>query len=281
MGDSRVVNDLAVVLRTWRDRVRPADVGLSAGADRRSPGLRREELAALSGISVDYLVRLEQGRARNPSPQVLASLARALRVNSSERDILFRAAGIAPPTAGIISTHVSPGVHRILDRLENTPVAVYTASWDFVQSNTTWDALFAGEVAREGREANLVWRAFTSNNIPVIWADGEATAFQRDLVADLHTVASAYPRDPGLASLIADLRRQSTSFDTMWREWDVTRQPARPKRVRSATVGAVTLNCDILTTHDLDLRLVVYTAAPGSADAEKLDLLRVVGVQGS
>ncbi|GEC77016.1 transcriptional regulator [Microbacterium maritypicum] len=235
----------------------------------------------MSGISVDYLVRLEQGRARNPSPQVLASLARALRISSSERDILYRAAGVAPPAAGIISTHVSPGVHRILDRLENTPVAAYTASWDFVQSNTMWDALFAGEVERVGREANLVWRAFTLKDIPVIWGDGEATAFQRDLVADLHAAASGYPRDPGLSSLIADLRRKSTSFDDMWREWDVTRQPAPPKRVRSATVGTVTLDCDILTTHDVDLRLVVYTAPPGSEDAEKLDLLRVVGVQGS
>jgi len=275
------MNDLAVALRTWRDRVTPADVGLPAGTDRRSPGLRREELAELAGISVDYLVRLEQGRARNPSPQVLAALARALRVNAAERDVLFRAAGVAPPPAGTISTHVSPGVHRIMDRLRDTPVAVYTAAWDFVQSNALWDALFAGEKGRTGREANLAWRAFTAADVPVAWGEGEEDAFRRDLAADLHTALSAYPGDPHLASLIADLRQVSAGFDTVWREWDVTRQPARPKQIPAPGVGAVTLDCDILTTHDTDLRLIVYTVAPGSEDAGKLDLLRAVGAHSS
>lgn len=275
------MNDLGVALRTWRDRVSPADVGLPPGADRRSPGLRREELAALAGISVDYLVRLEQGRARNPSRQVLAALARALRVNEAERDVLFRAAGVTPPQAGTVSTHVSPGVHRVLDRLRDTPVAVYTAAWDFVQSNALWNALFSGETPRTGRDANLVWRAFTAADVPVEWGEGEEDAFRRDLAADLHTAQSAYPEDPHLAAFIADLRQESAEFDAVWREWDVSRQPSRPKRVRSAAVGTVTLDCDILTTHDTDLRIVVYTAAPGSEDAGKLDLLRVVGAHSS
>jgi transcriptional regulator with XRE-family HTH domain len=127
--------ELGVALRAWRDRIRPEEVGLPGGGRRRSPGLRREELAGLAGVSVDYLVRLEQGRATNPSPQVLAALARALRLASTERDLLFTCAGVAAPSARVVSRHISPGLQRVLDRLADTPVGVYTASWEQVTAN--------------------------------------------------------------------------------------------------------------------------------------------------
>src|SRR5215470_8862537 len=109
--------ELGAALRAWRDRVRPEEVGLRGGGRRRSPGLRREELASLAGISVDYLVRLEQGRATNPSPQVLAALSRALRLTIEERDHLYTIAGQAAPRRTRIPSHVPPTVQRLVDRL--------------------------------------------------------------------------------------------------------------------------------------------------------------------
>jgi len=226
---------------------------------------------------VDYLVRLEQGRAKNPSPQVLASLARALRITASERDVLYRSAGVAPPPKSSISSHLSPGLQRIIDRLGDSPVGVYTAAWDFVLSNRLWDALFSGETARSGREANLVWRTFTASAMPVVWSRDEAATFAREMVADLHVAASAYPDDLALMSLISDLRTASPLFLHLWDDWHVGRRNNERKVVNSPTVGLVTLDCDVLATADSDLRLVVYTAQPGSADAEKLELLKVVG----
>src|SRR5690606_2815310 len=121
--------ELAGSLRTWRDRVSPADAGLSTGPRRRVPGLRRQEVAELAGLSVEYLARLEQGRAGQRSDAVLASLARVLRLSDQERAHLFRLAGQAEPLSGQIKRHVTPSVQRILDRLTDTPVTVVDASW--------------------------------------------------------------------------------------------------------------------------------------------------------
>jgi transcriptional regulator with XRE-family HTH domain len=208
-----MMNELGVAIRAWRDRVTPAEVGMLAGLDRRSPGLRREELASLSGLSVDYLVRLEQGRAQNPSSQVLASLARALRLSTQERDVLYRTAGIAPPSGAVISTHLSPGLQRILDRLADTPVGVFTVAWDFVLGNRMWHALFGDQTVLPGWESNLIWRAFVSQDIPLVRSDDEATSFAREMVSDLHAARSMYPDDRNLAHLIRDLRRASPAFE--------------------------------------------------------------------
>lgn len=126
------VQEFAEVLRAWRDRLTPREVGLAAGMGRRAPGLRREELAGLAGVSVEYLVRLEQGRSRNPSPQLLGALARALRLTDEERDHLYRVAGVAPPAPAVVPQHIGPGVQRMLDRLGDTPLGVFSASWDLL-----------------------------------------------------------------------------------------------------------------------------------------------------
>jgi transcriptional regulator with XRE-family HTH domain len=128
-------DELGHCIRAWRDRLDPGAAGLSAGARWRAPGLRREELAALTGLSVDYLSRLEQGRASNPSPQVLAALARALRLTDAERSHLYLVAGQAPPGPGAIDRHLTPGVQRMVDRLEEMAVVVYDAIWDLVAWN--------------------------------------------------------------------------------------------------------------------------------------------------
>ena len=122
-------------VRRWRDRVSPAAAGLPLGGHRRADGLRREELAQLAGISVDYVTRLEQGRARNPSEQVVEALGRALRVSGSERDHLFHLAGLVPPGHGTVPAYITPSVQRMLDRLTATPVAVFDAAFTQLLAN--------------------------------------------------------------------------------------------------------------------------------------------------
>jgi transcriptional regulator with XRE-family HTH domain len=272
-------SNLAVALRAWRDRVRPEEVGLPRGGRRRSPGLRREELAGLAGLSVDYLVRLEQGRAAHPSPQVLAALARALRLTGTERDLLYVCARIAPPSATMVPRHVGPGLQRILDRLGDTPVGVYTASWEQVAANPLWQALFGETERPAGRERNLIWRFFLHEGSSVARSVEEYQRFAASMVSDLHDAAAHYGDDPELAAMIADLRARSDWFTQLWDGYTVGRHLSDRKTILSPTVGPVTVDCDILTAPDCDLRIVVYTARPGSEDAGKLDLLRVTGLQ--
>jgi transcriptional regulator with XRE-family HTH domain len=271
--------ELGVALRAWRDRIRPEEVGLPGGGRRRSPGIRREELAGLAGVSVDYLVRLEQGRAKNPSSQVLASLSRALRLTGSERDLLFACAGMAAPSARVVSRHISPGLQRVLDRLAGTPVGVYTASWEMVVANPLWQALFGESRQLTGREANLIWRFFVHEHSSIARGSDEYARFAATMVSDLHDAAARYCDDGDLAAMIGDLRVRSSWFAQLWDDYTVSRQTSDRKTIVSPAVGPVTVDCDILTAPDSDLRLVIYTARPGSEDASKLDLLRVAGLQ--
>src|SRR6202035_4506351 len=128
-------------VRHWRDRVAPASVGVAQGGRRRATGLRREELAELAGISVDYLTRLEQGRATSPSAQVVEALARALRLSDTERELLFRLAGQAAPGREVVPARITRSVQRLLDRLSHTPVAVHDAAWNLIVANQPYDAL--------------------------------------------------------------------------------------------------------------------------------------------
>src|SRR4051812_34415335 len=128
--DDGRMDEFAAVLRAWRDRMRPEEAGLPAGPGRRTPGLRREELAALAGVSVEYIVRLEQGRAQHPSAQMLGALARALRLSEDERDHLYRVGGAALPARGLVPRHIPAGVQRMMDRLGDVPLGVMSASWD-------------------------------------------------------------------------------------------------------------------------------------------------------
>ncbi len=272
------MSEFAEVLRAWRDRVRPAEVGLPAGPGRRTAGLRREELATLAGVSVDYVVRLEQGRATNPSPQLLGALATALRLTEAERDHLFRVAGAAVPSRGEVPRHVPPGVHRMLDRLGDVPLAVFTAAHDIVLWNDLW-ATVSGDPGRwTGLEANLVWRHFTQGHDGVEWDDTHQEDFSSDLVADLRSALGRYPADRRLAELVARLRRASPEFERRWHGGRIAEHRTGRKVVHTP-VGPVEIDCDVLSVPGSDLRIVVYTAVPGSEDAAKLDLLRVTGLQ--
>ncbi|PPG30388.1 helix-turn-helix transcriptional regulator [Rathayibacter sp. AY2B9] len=273
------MEEFATVLRSWRDRIRPADVGLPAGSGRRATGLRREELAALSGVSVDYLVRLEQGRARNPSLSMLRSLAVALRLTDSERDHLYRVAGAAVPSPGVVPQHVSPGVQRIVDRLGDVPLAVFTAAHDILLWNPLWAALNGDPSVYTGLERNLVWRHFTSGHAGTEFDAQHEEDFATDLAADLRAATGRYPRDPALAALVTRLREESPEFERRWAEARIAEHRASRKTVTRTPVGPITIDCDVLTAPGTDLRIVVYTVAPGSEDEARLDLLRVTGLQ--
>ncbi|MET9905104.1 helix-turn-helix transcriptional regulator [Streptomyces sp. NPDC006446] len=266
-------------VRRWRDRVSPEAAGLPGGGNRRAAGLRREELALLAGISVDYVTRLEQGRAAHPSEQVVEALGRALRLSGAEREHLFQMAGLVPPGRGMVPAHITPGVHRLLDRLNGTPVAVYDAAWTLLLANPLYAALLGDPSGWRGNERNGVWRNFVGPGSRVRHTPRERRAFEATLAADLRATASRYPTDRRLMQLIEELCANSVRFAELWDSGTVGRHDASRKIIDHPQVGAVTLDCDVLSVAGGDLRIMVYTAEPGTEDADRLALLGVLGTQ--
>jgi transcriptional regulator with XRE-family HTH domain len=269
--------DLGSCLRSWRDRLDPADVGLSVGPRRRAPGLRRQELAMLAGISVEYLARLEQGRTSSPSPSVLTPLARALRLSTDEHDHLFRLARQAPPTATTAGRHVTPSVHRIIDRLGDTALLAIDVAWDVVLANPLATALLGADATRPG--VNLLRRHFSSTPTRVVHTAAQNRAFETGAVADLRTAMVRFPDDERLHGLVDELRSSSEAFAERWESPDLTVHASAGKTVRHPEVGEITLDCDTLAVTDSTLRLVVYTAVPRTRDAQSLELLATIGSQ--
>jgi transcriptional regulator with XRE-family HTH domain len=268
-------------VRRLRDRVTPEAVGVPVGRRRRAAGLRREELAGLAGISADYLTRLEQGRATAPSAQVVESLARALRLSAPERDLLYRLAGHAAPGLDVVQSHLTPSVHRLLDRLANTPVVVYDASWTLVLANAPYNALMGDTTAWRGIERNAVWRNVTRVPARVVHTPQEQADHEARLVADLRMTASRYPADRALRRLVGELTEASPRFAELWDSGVPPPPPdlSRRKVVDHPAVGRLTLDCDTLVVALDDLRITVYTAEPGTEDAERLALAVVLGTQ--
>ncbi|MFD8537182.1 helix-turn-helix transcriptional regulator [Streptomyces rubrogriseus] len=266
-------------LRLRRDRVSPEAAGLPAGGHRRAAGLRREELALLAGVSVDYVTRLEQGRAANPSAQVVEALVRALRLPAEERAHLFRLAGLAPPGPETVPAYIPPSVHRLLDRLAGTPVAVYDAMWTLLLANPPYAALMGDPSGWHGPERNGVWRNFVGPGSRARYTPGERRSLESALVADLRATAARYPADRRLGRLVAELRARSERFAELWRADAVGRHKAARKTIDHPRVGPVVLDCDVLGVAGSDLRIMVYTAEPDTADAERLALLTVLGTQ--
>ncbi|MBM9509371.1 helix-turn-helix transcriptional regulator [Actinacidiphila acididurans] len=266
-------------VRRWRERTSPESAGLPLGGRRRTPGLRREELSQLAGISVDYITRLEQGRATSPSQQVVEALARALRLSGTERAHLFRLGGLQPPQPDSVPAHLTPGVQRVLDRLTGTPVAVYDAAWTLLVANPPYAALMGDPSAWRGLERNAVWRNFLGPNDRVRHTPQSRHALQTALVADLRTATARYPADQRLKRLVAELHGESDRFAELWDTGIAGHHEAARKTIDHPHAGAVTLDCDILTVAGSDLRIMVYTAEPGTEDAERLALITTLGTQ--
>jgi transcriptional regulator with XRE-family HTH domain len=266
-------------LRSWRERLTPDEAGLPAGRGRRTPGLRREELAGLAGVSLDYLARLEQGRAHNPSPSVLASLARALRLTDDERMHLFRLAGRVEPGPGTIKRHITPSLQRLLDRLTDVPVMVVDATGEIVALNPLATALIGDLSGASRRERSIPWRHFTGIPSRLQRTPEEQGAAEEAMAADLRDALGRFPDDEHLNELIKDLRELSPRFAELWETRPLTRAPSRRKRFAHPEIGPITLDCDALAVQGSDLSVIVYTAPAGSPDAEALALLGAIGLQ--
>ena len=271
--------ELAGCIRSWRERLSPAEAGLPASAHRRVQGLRREEVAQLAGVSVDYLARLEQGRAQRPSPSVLAALARALRLSAAERSHLFRLAGHAEPGPGTINRHIGPSLQRLLDRLTDVPVMVTDAAGEVIAANPLAAALVGNLAGASRRERTLAWRHFTGMKSGIVRSSAERAAAEIRLVAELRDALGRYPADEYLISLIADLRQISPRFTELWDQHPVARELSRTKTFNHPEIGEITLDCDVLAVQGSDLNVVVYTAPSGSRDADSLALLGAIGLQ--
>jgi transcriptional regulator with XRE-family HTH domain len=270
--------ELGAALRTWRERLRPADVGLPAGTRRRTPGLRREEVAGLAGMSVDYLTRVEQGRGPRPSEAVLGGLARALRLSDAERDHLFALAGVATPPPGRIRSAVRPSVQRLMDRFTDLPALLLDAKCDVLAWNPLAAALLGDMSAVPPARRNVVWQAFLGTSRVAVDPDARER-LDRAIVSDLRRAAARYPDDPGLARLIAELRAGSDRFERLWTLRELDERHGDSKRIRHPELGPLDLDCNVLHIQGDDQVLLVYSAAPGSREAEALALLGVVGLQ--
>ncbi|MFZ0191336.1 MAG: helix-turn-helix transcriptional regulator [Streptosporangiaceae bacterium] len=268
-------------VRRWRDRAAPETAGVPAGRRRRAAGLRREELAGLAGISVDYLTRLEQGRATSPSSQVVEALARALRLSDAERELLFRLASQAVPGRDIVPARITPSVQRLLDRLSHTPVAVHDAACNLIVANQPYDALMGQTTSWRGIERNGVWRNLVGPGSRTVHTPEEQARFESLLVADLRMTAARYPADRELRRLIAELTSHSPRFAELWESGEIgsPQDRSRHKIIDHPDVGLIALDCDALIVAGDDLRITVYTAEPGTQDAERLALAIVLGTQ--
>ncbi|MGH6657462.1 MAG: helix-turn-helix transcriptional regulator [Actinocrinis sp.] len=267
---------LADFLTRRRQGLTPQSVGLEPRSRSRTPGLRREDVAQMAGISVDYYTRLEQSRGPRPSEQVLGSMARALRLTEDERDYLYRLAGQNPPTRFAASEHVRPGLLLILDRLHDAPAQVVTDYGRTLARNAMAEALF-GPLTHDARGDNVTWRHFMR---PETRARIPAEDLARNVeshVANLRAVYARRPDDPRVADLVRDLLAASAEFAELWGRHDVAVRRSDTKRFDHELVGTIEFDCETLLTDSGDQQLVLLTVRPGTESYERLALLRVIG----
>jgi hypothetical protein len=209
------------------------------------------------------------------------ALSQALRISDRERDLLYQLAGHAPPGLDVVRSSLTPSVQRLLDRLANTPVVVYDATWTLVHANAPFDALMGETSTWRAIERNAIWRNLLGPGNRTVHTAEEQAEHEARLVADLRLTASRYPADRSLRRLIDDLAEQSPRFVELWQSDTPPPLPDTSKRkvVDHPEVGRITLDCDTLIVAVDDLRISVYTAEPGTEDAERLALAIVLGTQ--
>lgn len=270
---------LAEFLRRRRETLQPADVGLPVGVRRRTAGLRREEVAQLTGMSVDYYGRLEQARSTQPSPQMVRAMARALRLTDDETDHLYRLAGHAVPDRSTHSTHVRPALLFVLDQMRDA-AAFVCSDTDVVLAQNELAKLLMGDRADSGEtglEASFSWRWFTDPRSRDISPAEEHDAHSRITVADLRAAWARRRNDADMRELVDGLLERSPEFAELWARHEVGGRRMQRKTFLTR-VGPITLDCEVLATTD-GQRLVVLTPPAGSSALENLRLLAVVGDQ--
>jgi transcriptional regulator with XRE-family HTH domain len=275
-------DELGAFLRSRRERLRPEDVGLAGGARRRTPGLRREEVAVRAHISIEYYVRLEQGRAPRPSGDVLAGIVAALRLSDAESEHLHLLAGTAPRRTGLHAREVRPSILALLERLPGTAAFVVSAAFEVLAWNDLAAALMEDFGALHPEDRNLARRAFLrrDGDDGPLYGVSSGGEFRRHVVMELRRTLARYPEDPAVVGLVAELRRDGEEFARLWERHDVQAAPMLTKTFRHPVVGDVTVDCDGATLQDRDQHLVLYSAPAGSKDADALAFLAVLGADG-
>jgi transcriptional regulator with XRE-family HTH domain len=271
-------DELADFLRRRREAIRPTEVGIADGPRRRTTGLRREEVAMLAGMSVDYVVRLEQGRSSQPSTQLLGALARALRLSDDERDHLFHLAGHRPPPADGVARLARAGLVRMLDLLGDTPALVLSDLGEALAQNRAAVLLMGDHTGFTGDRRYIAYRYFTEPAARAVHPPDEYEYRARQLVADLRASAGRRSGDAEVARLIDLLQAASADFRRLWAEHEVAVRRADRKTFVHPRVGRLLMDCETLVTPDQRQQLLVLT--PADADArERLELLRVLGIE--
>ena len=272
---------LADFLRHRRETLQPADVGLPAGIPgrRRTPGLRREDVAALAAMSTDYYTRLEQQRGPQPSEQMLASLARALRLTAGERDYLFRVAGHNAPAETRAATHVAPALQRVLDRLADTPALILSSLGETLVQNRMAAALFGDKTRYTGLARNDIYRWFTQPEERLIYPEDDRARQSRALVANLRAAYGSMGPRSRAGEIVRALTKASPEFAGLWERHEVAKRFEDHKTLIHPELGPIELDCQALFTEDQSQALLVLTAPPRTEAYEKLQLLAVLGQQ--
>ncbi|MCF6467795.1 helix-turn-helix domain-containing protein [Nonomuraea sp. MG754425] len=269
---------LADFLRRRRELLRPADVGLPDGVRRRTPGLRRDEVAQLAGMSGDYYARLEQGRGANPSESIVAALARALRCDLDERDHLFHLAGLTPPKRRA-GRHIRPGLISMAERLTDVPVSICTDLHEVLWHNALADAVMGPLAHSAGGTRQITWRWFTEPAVRTRFPEEDWPRHSAAHVGDLRATYSRRAGDDDVRNLVHGLLKRSAEFRELWERHEVAVRRFDRKRLLHPEVGMLHLTCEVLFTPEEDLKVLVFLPTEGTDAREKLDLLRVIGTQ--
>ncbi|PWH05495.1 transcriptional regulator [Brachybacterium endophyticum] len=271
---------LAAFLVSRRHRISPADVGLPLGARRRTPGLRREEVAQLAAMSVDYLSRLEQRRGPQPSSEMLVALARALRLTADERDYLFHVAGHSAPDRLAVADHVSPALLRVLDRLSDTPAMILSALDEPLVQNDAARALFGDASQLTGWERSGIYRWFASpETTRGIYPPEHHAQRSRALAATLRAAYGSMGPRSRAGALARELAGISEEFRELWDAHVVAQRFEDHEVLVHPEVGEIEVDCQALFTEDASQVLLVITAPPRTGAAQKLELVAVLGTQ--
>ncbi|MEA5367384.1 helix-turn-helix transcriptional regulator [Amycolatopsis sp., V23-08] len=268
--------ELAAFLRRRREELRPEDVGLLPGARRRTAGLRREEVASLAAMSTDYYTRLEQQRGPQPSEQMLAALARALRLSNDERDYLFVVAGRTAPSPVATAAHVAPALLRVLDRLADTPALIISNLGEVLVRNRLAEALY-GAAEHTGLARSEIYRWFTDPRERLIYPEHDRDRQSRALVANLRAAHGSMGPQSRAGELVRALTRESEEFARLWERHEVARRFEDHKVLVHPQLGEIEVDCQALFTEDQSQTLLVLTAPPRTEAFEKLQLLGVLG----
>ncbi len=254
-------------------------MGLTSGPRRRVAGLRREEVANLSAMSADYYARLEQRRGPQPSEQMLAAIARGLRLTLDERDHLFRLAGHTAPTRVLRSEHVGPALMRVLDRLDDTPAQVVSDLAETLVQNRLAAALLGDQTRFDDAARSAVYRWFTDPDERRLYPEADHDYQGRVQVSNLRAALSRGGPDSRAATIVGRLRDESPEFVRLWNRHEVAVRIEDHKTIVHPDLGDIELDCQILFTQNQAQWLLVFTAPPGTEGYEKLQLLSAIGTQ--